>query len=84
TLSAININTMSTLFGSEAGPIDYLCCDIFVQAGIGSNDNEWQAVSNPGILRAWVAKLFAFFSVGTEGFVWNREALRLSADLANK
>ncbi|KAJ2494026.1 hypothetical protein IWW37_000104 [Coemansia sp. RSA 2050] len=69
---------MSTLFGSEAGPIDYLCCDIFVQAGIGGNGNEWRAVTDPTILRAWVAKLFAFFSAKTEGFVWNREVLRLT------
>ncbi|KAJ1896834.1 hypothetical protein LPJ71_006470, partial [Coemansia sp. S17] len=75
---------MSTMFGSETGPADYLCCDIFVQANMGSSTNEWQAVTDPGILQAWVAKLFAFFFERTEGFVWNREPPRLFANLANK
>ncbi|KAJ2045842.1 hypothetical protein H4S04_005401 [Coemansia sp. S16] len=75
---------MSTMFGSETGPVDYLCCDIFVQANMGSSINEWQAVADPGVLQAWVAKLFAFFFERTEGFVWNREPPRLFANLANK
>ncbi|KAJ2902715.1 hypothetical protein GGI21_004522, partial [Coemansia aciculifera] len=73
---------MSALFGSEPGPIDYLCCDIFVQA---STDNgEWQVIADPGVLQAWAAKLFAYFYEKSKDFVWNREPLVLAANLKGK
>ncbi|KAJ2554654.1 hypothetical protein GGH95_005519 [Coemansia sp. RSA 1836] len=78
---------MSAMFGSQTGPIDYLCCDIFIRANIGSSGGrgeEWQAETDPSELQAWAAKLFAFFYEKTEGFVWNREPLRLAANLASK
>ncbi|KAJ2663411.1 hypothetical protein IWW48_001294 [Coemansia sp. RSA 1200] len=75
------------MLAPEAGTLDRFYCDIYVQ---DEPTRDAKTSSQPHVLKdvdelhMWNARLFAFISARTKGFIWNRESLVISVNNRGK